>query len=61
MTVLDRLRAMLMRWDNPWPNAVPLPPHVQAVKLDEKLLLHMAQAHKPSAHTGYVKPMKDNR
>ena len=36
----------------------PLPAHVDAVKLDVKLLLHMADADKPSKRTesGFVKP-----
>lgn len=33
---------------SPWPNARPLPPHVQAVKIDPRLLLlHMDRAAHP--------------
>ena len=40
---------LLARWlADPWPNAIPLPPQVQAVKLNPKLLLlHMERAEKP--------------
>lgn len=41
-----------------WPDAKPLPAHVQAVTLDAKLLMiHMEAAHKPSERTeaGYSK------
>lgn len=36
----------------------PLPPHVQAVKLDHKIALHIAGAEKPSSRTqsGFIKP-----
>ncbi len=39
----------LTRWlQNPWPHAIPLPPHVQAVRIDPKLLLlHMDRAAHP--------------
>jgi hypothetical protein len=37
---------------NPWPNAIPLPPHVQAVRLNPNLLfLHMSEAEKPTDRT----------
>jgi hypothetical protein len=40
---------LLSRWlDDPWPDAKPLPPHVAAVRLDQKLLLlHMQRAANP--------------
>ena len=45
MTPLSWLNRLL---EDPWPNARPLPPHVQAVRLDPKLLLlHMERAAHP--------------
>lgn len=40
---------LLARWlEPPWPDAIPLPPHVQAVRLNPKLLLlHMERAAHP--------------
>jgi hypothetical protein len=51
MNLIERFARWLERMDNPWPDAVPLPPHVQAVKLDEKLLLHMMEAYQPTDRT----------
>ena len=52
MNIIERIFQRFPRWlermDNPWPDAIPLPPHVQAVRLDEKLLLHMLDADRPT-------------
>jgi len=48
MTPLSLLLRWFGRLDNPWPHARPLPPHVQAVKLNPRLLwLHMKRAAEP--------------
>lgn len=59
--MFSALKSWWLGFNNPWPHARPLPAHVQAVRLDEKLLLHMIGCSKPSdrTNTGYTKPMKD--
>lgn len=49
MNPLTRLLARCFRrFDNPWPDARPLPAHVQAVQINPRLLyLHMERAKKP--------------
>lgn len=50
MSMMDRLREIISRWGEPMPPAKPLPPHVQAVKIDDRLLaLHIVETAKPNA------------
>lgn len=51
-------------FQDPWPDAKPLPPHVANLKLDSMMLaLHLANAHKPSDRTvtGFQKPTKADK
>jgi hypothetical protein len=53
MKIIERIQTW---FDNlivgPWPDAVPLPPHVANLKLDPNLLLiHMMGADKPKKYT----------
>ena len=49
--------ATMMHWLNEEPPS-PLPAHVQAVKIDEKVWMHILEADRPSPRTqaGFVKP-----
>lgn len=55
MRVLNKLFEIIDRWNAPlWPEAKPLPPHVQAVKINQAfMILHMREAEKPTRRDGF--------
>lgn len=62
--MFSRLKNWWLSLDTRWPDAKPLPKHVQDVRLDPHLLLlHMSSAVRPTDRTvtGYTKPSLDKK